>query len=77
MDGDGSNGRAKKDEHCSVNFLQRRKKAVRRMLKKCLDCQRRKVPTGEQFMAKLPEYRVPPDMREFNLFFLHQYSDNK
>ena len=34
--------------------------AVRRTLKKCLDCQRRKAPTGEQFMAKLPEDRVTP-----------------
>ena len=34
--------------------------AVRRTLKKCLDCQRRKAPTGEQFMARLPEDRVIP-----------------
>lgn len=34
--------------------------AVRRTVKKCLDCQRRKAPTGEQFMAKLPEDRVTP-----------------
>ena len=34
--------------------------AVRRTLKKCLDRQRRKAPTGEQFMAKLPEDRVTP-----------------
>ena len=34
--------------------------AVRHTLKKCLDCQRRKVPTAEQFMAKLPADRVNP-----------------
>ena len=34
--------------------------AVRRVLKKCLDCQRRKAPTGEQFMAKLPKDRITP-----------------
>ena len=34
--------------------------AVHRTLKKCLDCQRRKAATGEQFMAKLPEDRVTP-----------------
>jgi len=34
--------------------------AVRRTLKKYLDCQKRKAPTGEQFMAKLPEDRVTP-----------------
>ena len=34
--------------------------AVRRALKKCLDCQRRKAPTGEQFMAELPEDRITP-----------------
>ena len=34
--------------------------AVRRVLKKCLDCQRRKAPTGEQFMAKLPDDRITP-----------------
>ena len=27
--------------------------AVRRVLKRCVDCQKRKAPTGEQFMAKL------------------------
>ena len=34
--------------------------AVRRTLKKCLHCQKRKAPTGEQFMAKLSEDRVTP-----------------
>ena len=34
--------------------------AVSRVLKKCFDCQRRKAPTGEQFMAKLPEDRITP-----------------
>ena len=34
--------------------------AVLRVLKKCLDCQKGKVPTGEHFMAKLPEDRVTP-----------------
>ena len=34
--------------------------AVRRVLKKCVDCQNRKAPTGEQFMAKLPEDRITP-----------------
>ncbi|XP_067055972.1 uncharacterized protein [Acropora muricata] len=40
--------------------------AVRRTLKKCLDCQRRKAPTGEQFMAKLPEDRVTPHEHPFS-----------
>ena len=31
---------------------------LRRTLKKCLDWQRRRAPTGEQFMSKLPEDRV-------------------
>ena len=34
--------------------------AVRRRLKKCLDCQRKNAPTGEQIMAKLPQDRVTP-----------------
>ena len=34
--------------------------AVRRVLKRCVDCQKRKAPTGEQFMAKLPEDRITP-----------------
>ena len=34
--------------------------AVRRVLKKCLDCERRKAPTGEQLMAKLPKDRITP-----------------
>ena len=40
--------------------------AVRRTLKKCLDCQRRKAPTGEEFMAKLPEDRVTPHEPPFS-----------
>ena len=34
--------------------------AVRRVLRKCVDCQKRKAPTGEQFMAKLPEDSITP-----------------
>ena len=34
--------------------------AVRRVLRKCVDCQKRKAPTGKQFMAKLPEDRITP-----------------
>ena len=41
-------------------WVEKGRSAVRRTLKKCLDCQRRKTPTGEQFMAKLPEDRVTP-----------------
>ena len=34
--------------------------AVRRTMKKCLDCQRTKAPAGAQLMAKMPEDRVTP-----------------
>ncbi|XP_022790440.1 LOW QUALITY PROTEIN: uncharacterized protein LOC111329941 [Stylophora pistillata] len=39
--------------------------AVRRVLRKCVDCQKRKAPTGEQFMAKLPEDRITPHKPPF------------
>ena len=39
--------------------------AVRRVLKRCVDCQKRKAPTGEQFMAKLPEDRITPNKPPF------------
>ena len=34
--------------------------AVRRVLSKCFDCQKRKAKTAEQFMADLPKHRVTP-----------------
>ena len=38
---------------------------MRRVLKRCVDCQKRKAPTGEQFMAKLPEDRITPHKPPF------------
>ena len=38
---------------------------MRRVLKRCIDCQKRKAPTGEQFMAKLPEDRIIPHKSPF------------
>ena len=35
--------------------------AVRRVLSKCLDCQKKKVKPAEQFMADLPKERVTPN----------------
>ena len=34
--------------------------AVRRVLKRCVDFQKTKAPTGEQFMANVPEDRISP-----------------
>ena len=35
--------------------------AVRRVIKRCLDCQRRKCQPGEQLMSDLPKERITPD----------------
>ena len=40
---------------------------VRRVIKACVDCQKRNAKQGEQIMASLPEARVTP----FNLPFSH------
>ena len=39
--------------------------AVRRVLKKCFDCQKRKAKPAEQFMAELPKDRVTPSEPPF------------
>ena len=39
--------------------------AVRRVLRRCIDCQRRNTHPGEQFMANLPEERLTPDKPPF------------
>ena len=36
--------------------------AVRRVVRGCMDCQRRKARLGEQFMADLPESRMTPQV---------------
>ena len=40
--------------------------AVRRVLRRCVDCQRRKACPGEQFMASLPRDRLTPDKPPFS-----------
>ena len=44
------------------------KLAVRRVLNKCSDCQRRKAKPAEQFMAELPKERVTPGDPPFTYF---------
>ena len=39
--------------------------AVRRVLKNCIDCQKRKAPSGQQLMAKIPQDRVTPNEPPF------------
>ena len=39
--------------------------AVRQVLRRCIDCQRRNTRPGEQFMANLPEERLIPDKPPF------------
>ena len=39
--------------------------AVRRVVRRCLDCQRRKSQPGEQLMADLPKERITPDKPPF------------
>lgn len=39
--------------------------AVRRVLRSCVDCQRRKASPGEQFMSSLPSDRLTPDKPPF------------
>ena len=39
--------------------------AVRRVLRICVDCQRRKASLGEQFMSSLPSDRLTPDKPPF------------
>lgn len=39
--------------------------AVCRVLKSCIDCQKRKAPSGQQLMAKLPQDRVTPNEPPF------------
>ena len=39
--------------------------AVRRVLRRCIDCQRRNTRPGEQFMVNLPEERLTPDKPPF------------
>ena len=40
--------------------------AVRRVLRRCVDCQRRNARPGEQFMADLPEDRLIPEKPPFS-----------
>ena len=40
--------------------------AVRRVLRRCVDCQRRNARPGEQFMADLPEDRLTPEKPPFS-----------
>lgn len=39
--------------------------AARRVLKNCIDCQKRKAPSGQQLMAKLQQDRVTPNEPPF------------
>ncbi|KAK3700060.1 hypothetical protein QZH41_004360 [Actinostola sp. cb2023] len=39
--------------------------AVRRVNRKCIDCQKRKAKPGEQYMANLPQIRLTPDKPPF------------
>ena len=39
--------------------------AVRKVIKKCMDCKKRKAPLGEQFMADLSQDRVTPHKPPF------------
>ena len=39
--------------------------AVRQVLRRCIDCQRRNTRPEEQFMANLPEERLIPDKPPF------------
>ncbi|KAK3715636.1 hypothetical protein QZH41_008075 [Actinostola sp. cb2023] len=39
--------------------------AVRRVNRKCIDCQKRKAKPGEQYMANLPQNRLTPDKPPF------------
>ena len=39
--------------------------AVRRVIRSCVMCQRRKAKLGEQFMASLPQTRLTPDKPPF------------
>lgn len=46
-------------------WIRKGRSAVRRVLRKCVDCRKRKAPTGEQLMAKLPEDRITPHKPPF------------
>ena len=41
--------------------------AVRRVLKRCVNCQKSKASTGQQFTAKLHEDRITPHKPSFHV----------
>ena len=41
-------------------WILKERSTVRRVLKRCVNCQERKASTGQQFMAKLHEDRITP-----------------
>ena len=46
-------------------WIVKRRTAVRRVIRSCVMCQRRKARLGEQFMASLPQTRLTPDKPPF------------
>ena len=47
--------------------------AVRRVLTRCVDCQRRKACPGEQFKASLHRDRLTPDKRPFSFVGIYYF----
>ena len=43
--------------------------AVRRVIKCCIDCQRRKAKLLDQYMASLPKDRITPDKPAFTCWY--------